>query len=144
MSAPDPSRTVISPQLMARWFVELADLIREDGQVALRAVELGPNGRYESMTDTQRERLRQIMNDLLVRLADHNAITPDRVSILARVQRDHIGRVVATVPIGAPAGSAGIAGMCVCGNPSALGTVHRSDGPCFYPETVTGEAVDQS
>jgi hypothetical protein len=140
-----PDRTIITPRLLARWFVELADLIRNPEHWDQRDVSLGRTGRYEHMSPGEAHRLEQIMNDLLVRLDDASGLAPNRTSILARVQRNHRGEVVSTVPRDAVEGAAGVEGGCVCGEPTRLGTVHRPDGPCYIPADplpAPGPAVD--
>lgn len=130
MTSPDPRRAIITGQLVGRKIAELGDLIRAEKYPDVRAITCRP---WDSMEQSDRDRLGEIGNDLLVFLDDLGVLKGDQNrALLKRVTRDHLGRPLGSPP---PAGArAGAAPTCACGRPETLGVVHRLDGPCFVYE----------
>jgi hypothetical protein len=128
MTTPPDARTVITPQLVAKWICALGDLIRDPDKPDERAIAVGP---WDGMADSARQRLSEISLDLLTLLDDAGALSKVNRTLIPRVQRDHTGRRMGTpAPEGSPAGSAP---GCTCGRPTTLGIVHRIDGHCYTP-----------
>jgi hypothetical protein len=130
VTAPDPRRAIITGQLVGRWIAELGDLIRAEKFPDVRAITCRA---WDVLDQSDRDRLAEIGNDLLVRLDDAGALVGvGQRAVLKRVTRDHLGRPLGSPPVeGAPAGSGP---TCTCGRPETLGTVHRLHGPCYVVE----------
>jgi hypothetical protein len=127
--------TTITGQLVGRWLAELADLIRNQEDPDLLHLV---SGRWEILTQAERERLTQIGYDLLVRLDGVGALVTGSTQRLVPLVRDHRGAVVAAATTGRPLEGAP-RGVCTCGEPTTLGTIHRIGAPCYIP-TADGVA----
>lgn len=127
MTTPDP-RTVLTPQLVARWIATIGSLIRDQDKPELIDIHVGA---WDTLTDGQRIRLSEIALDLLVLIDDAGFLAKVNRAILPRVSRDHRGRRLGSPRSAATA--AGSAPSCTCGRPTTLGTVHRIAAPCYIP-----------
>lgn len=123
--------TTITGQLIGRWIAELGQLIRDE---STHAPEIRV-ARWEMLDGGARERLTQIGYDLLVRLDGVGALVAGSTQRLVPLVRDHLGRPLTSAVTDRP--RAGVAaGICTCGEPGTLGTVHRIGSPCYVAPLV--------
>jgi hypothetical protein len=129
--------TTITGQLVGRWLAELAQLIRNQEEPDLMHLV---SGRWELLTQAERIRLTEIGYELLVRLDGVGALVAGSTQRLVPLVRDHTGRPLTSAVTERP--RAGVPqGICTCGEPQTLGTVHRIGAPCYIAEP--GDGVPQ-